>query len=64
MKKADFILPLVSEWPLGPPRYPVKKVTCTVCGENCWLEISPEYLLTMENVRFVCTNCIEKERKR
>jgi len=22
MTSGDFVLPLVSEWPLGPPRYP------------------------------------------
>ena len=34
MKQADFILPLVSEWLFGPPRYPVKKVVCAVCGKD------------------------------
>ena len=57
MKSVDFILHLVSEWPLGPPRYPVKKVVCAVCGKEVWLEITPEYLLVSENVRFVCTDC-------
>jgi hypothetical protein len=61
MLTADFILHLVSEWPLGPPRYPVKKVVCAVCGKDVWLEVSPEYLLVREHVRFVCTVCAEHD---
>ena len=62
MKQADFVLHLVSEWPFGPPRYPVKKVTCACCGRNVWLEVSPVYLLTIGHVRFVCTDCAEKPK--
>lgn len=57
MKQADFILHLVSEWPFGPPRYPIKKVACACCGQDVWLEVSPEYLLMIPYVRFVCTEC-------
>ena len=38
MLTADLILHLVSEWPLGPPSYPVKKVVCAGCGRDVWLE--------------------------
>jgi hypothetical protein len=60
MTRLDFILPLVSEWPFGPPRYPVKKVVCAVCEKEIWLEITPDYLLLVNKdakVRFVCTDC-------
>lgn len=56
----DFILHLVSEWPLGPPRFPVKKVVCGTCGKEVWLEVTPSYLLATSmgvEVRFVCTDC-------
>jgi hypothetical protein len=26
MGQVDSVLPLVSEWPFGPPRYPIKKL--------------------------------------
>jgi hypothetical protein len=62
MSIADFVLHLVSEWPLGPPRYPVKKVVCVYCGQAVWLEVSPEYLLVREHVRFACTDCFSKRK--
>lgn len=63
MKKLNFILQLVSEWPFGPPRYPAKKVVCAFCGQDVWLEINPEYLLTSSKaeVVFECTNCALKK---
>ena len=60
MKRLCFILPLVSEWPFGPPRYPIKKVVCGSCKKEVWLEITPEYqLLTSKDakIQFVCINC-------
>ncbi len=62
MMQVDSFLPLVSEWPLGPPRYPVKKVVCAYCGQAVWLEITPEYLLVREHVRFACTDCFSKKK--
>jgi|YelNatPaOPRAMG01_1025707.scaffolds.fasta_scaffold42975_2 hypothetical protein len=64
MKKADSVLPLVEEWPLGPPHYPVKKVICAVCGRAVWLEQTPEYYAVREHVRFVCTDCFERSIKK
>jgi hypothetical protein len=63
MKKINITLRLVSEWPLGPPHYPVKKVVCAICGQDVWLEINPEYLLLSSNVEavFECTNCALKK---
>ena len=58
----DSVLPLVSEWPLGPPRYPVKKVVCVYCGQAGWLELTPEYLLVKDYVRFACTDCFSKRK--
>jgi hypothetical protein len=60
MKRLDLILPLVSEWPFGPPRYPVEKTVCAVCGKEVWLEVTPEYLLLANKdaeIKFVCTDC-------
>jgi hypothetical protein len=57
VKSMNFILHLVSEWPLGPPRYPVKKVTCAYCKRDVWLEVSPDYSLMTEHVKFVSTDC-------
>ena len=57
-----YILPTVAEWPLGTPRYPVKKVSCALCGQELWLEVSPEYLLVSELVRFVGVCCMSKKR--
>ena len=61
MKEATLILPLVSEWPFGPPRYPVKKVTCDACRKEVWLEVTPEYLLTVGKaveINHICTDCV------
>ena len=57
MLTADLILHLVSEWPLGPPRYPVRKVVCAVCGKDVWLEVTPEYLLVREYVGWFVPDC-------
>jgi hypothetical protein len=62
VKQADSVLPLVSEWPLGPARYPVKKVLCVMCGQAVWLELTPEYLLAKDYVRFVCTDCFSASK--
>jgi hypothetical protein len=59
-KNIDWIVCLVDEWPLGPPRFPVKKVVCGTCGKAVWLEVTPSYLLVEGEgveVRFVCTDC-------
>lgn len=63
MKHLNLVLLLVSEWPLGPPRFPVKKVVCGTCGKDVWLEITPSYLLVSEGVeiKFSCTDCARVE---
>jgi len=59
-KSIELIVPLVDEWPLGPPRYPVKKGKCRRCGNPVWVEIEPEYLFLTQNnvdVRLICPKC-------
>ena len=66
MKKINFIGCLVSKWPLRPPHYPVKKVAYRFCGQEVWLEITPEYLYasSQNEVVFECTNCALKKTSR
>ena len=66
MKEVKFVLPLVSEWPLGPPHYPVK-MYCAFCLKEVWLEVTPEYMLALRSgtidVTFVCTDCARDKKK-
>ena len=68
MKEATFILPLVSEWPFGPARYPVKKIACDACRKDVWLEITPKYLFAADGkavgINHICTACEARRKAR
>jgi len=60
-KSIDWMVCLVDEWPLGPPRYPIKKEVCSKCGKQVWLELTPEYLFLANHnvaVMLVCQKCL------
>jgi hypothetical protein len=60
-KCAELMVFLVDEWPLGPPRYPVKKAVCGKCGKPVWLELKPSYLFLLEHgvgMVLVCQKCV------
>jgi len=63
-KNIECVVYLVDEWPLGPPRYPVKKEVCSKCGKPVWLELKPEYLFLGEHevvVMLVCQKCAKSK---
>jgi hypothetical protein len=49
MKHVDFTLHLTSEWPLGTPYYPIKKVTSACCHQDVRLEFSTVLIVQRSN---------------